>query len=413
MKFKLLYAIFIIAILLYGSFRIADTSLTLRNLFALIMGFACWMKTKKLYMDKYLLLYFIFVFFFGISSIATGYVIDFLHELIGFVFVAYIAYWATIIIIRKYNSLSILVYVIIGIGVFDSLVTVSQVFYIPFFDSLLKSLYLGVSNDVFIEKQLIERDLMGISIPGIFDTAVRNGHFLILSTLLSLYVQKNGFKLLGYLITVVMLVGLFFCQQRAPFFISGVLLIYVFYKLYGSGKSGVKKIILTGIIVTVLWGGVTTFMPMLLSGDFRFSEGLESSERRDIYTNTINWILEHPLGGIFDVRKIVSPHNFFLNAFVYAGWLGGWFMVIDLFLQMLLLFKNLRVSDNNLKFSTVVLISAYLGLTINSMVHNVSIVTGDALTWISWAAFYANSSRWKTIPNRFVNLIRRPILNAR
>ena len=391
MKFKVLYILFIVSALLYGSWQIAGP-LTMRHLFAGIMGIWCIFESKDLFFDKYLRLYFVFVFFYALSSFLTGYTIEFLHDFVGYVVVAYIAYWATMILKRKYGSLHVLVYTVIAIGLIDSIVTTSQAFHLPIFDSLLARLRLTVDDEWFVSKQVREIDMMGVSIPGIFEGAVINGHFLVMSVLMSLSLQRYRVNIGGYIITAILFIGLFFCQQRAPFYLCIFLFGYIFYKTYVSGRDAPMKIVSWLVLVTIGVVSIVYLSPLLFSTGVRYSESISISEdaRGIIYRNTIDWIIEHPLGNLYDLKQVKMPHNLFLNAFVYGGWIGGGLILIVLFGQLLLIAKILFKPTNPSNFFSIVLAVTYLGMTGNSMVHNISIVTGDAMTWIAWAAFYAN-----------------------
>lgn len=392
MRYKIIYILFIVATLLYGAWHVLGP-LSVRHIMTIIMGFICLIEYRRIYFDKYLGLYFIFVIFWGVSSFITGYPSEFFHDFVGYVVVAYVAYWATVLLKRKYNSLQVLFYVIIAIGLFDSAVTVSQAFHVPVFDSILARLHLTVDNEIYLSRLSREDDMMGFSIPGIFESSVYNGHFLIMSTLFSLSLQKYRFRPIGMIITAFLFIGLFFCQQRAPLFVSLLLFFFVVYKTYISGRNIWTKtatLIVLSIIFVVLF---VEYIPTLSLMGTRYTDGfsVKDDPRSAIYRFTIEWISNHPFGNLYELIQIKHPHNFFLNAFVYAGWIGGLFIIYNLFLQLVVVTKTLVKPINTSSFSILVLAVTYLGLTGNSMFHNISIVTGDAMTWITWAAFFVNA----------------------
>lgn len=391
MRYKILYVLFIVTTLLYGAWHVMGP-LSLRHIMTIIMGFICLLECRRFYFDKYLGLYFIFVVFWELSSFITGYPSEFFHDFVGYVVVTYVAYWATVLLKRKSNSLQVLFYAIIAIGLLDSAVTVSQAFNVPLFDSILSRLHLTVDNEMYLSRLSREDDLMGFSIPGIFESPVYNGHFLIMSTLFSLSLQKYRFRPIGMIITFLLFSGLFFCQQRAPFFLSLLLFLFVVYKTYISGRSIWIKTVTITVLSIVFMVFIGEYSTVLSSMGTRYDDGfsVKDDPRSAIYSFAIEWISNHPFGNLYELIQIKHPHNFFLNAFVYAGWIGGLFIIFDLFIQLVLVIKTLVKTINTSTFSSLVLAATYLGLTGNSMFHNISIVSGDAMTWITWAAFFVS-----------------------
>lgn len=389
MLFLISYILFIISTIAYGSFYIGPVSL--RQLVAVIMIIVCLRESKKLPFDKYLLGYFFFIIFFGISSVLTGFVDEYIHYVFGLASVVYTTYWATSILIKKYDAIFVLIYVVVFIGLFDSIVTTFQATYNHSFDYLLERIHLDVQSEDFTSKQVREVDMMGISIPGIFGSAVINGQLLLASFLLSLALQHNNFRPIYYVATGVLLIGLFYCQQRGPFFLSISLFVFMLYKQYYSGRALITKIFVV-VAITMVGGLFLAFNDesLLLDTPSRYAQGLQDTGRVAIYESTIDWVLNNPWGGIYELMQIKAPHNFFLNAFVYAGWIGGLFIIGVLFMQLK---PILRVCKKNIikkNYITFILAITYIGVTGNAMVHNLSIISGDVISWTIWAAFLAN-----------------------
>lgn len=357
---------------------------------AVIMFAVCLIEDKRFYLDKYLKVYFIFVAFWFFSSFATGYIMDFLHDLVGYVFVAYVGYWATIILKRKYNALHILVYTLVFLGVFDALVTVTQSLYVPVFDSFLERLHLGIEDEEFLSKQARGVDMMGMSIPGLYGSPVTNGHYLLVSFIASFALQRYSFKPLGYVFSILIFIGLFFCQQRGPFYVGVLMLFFLLFRTYFTGRPKQVKLLLLIFFAIIVIAVIPTYIQNLSLLESRMTLDASEDSRTAIYRNTWDWILENPLGGFYVLHQIKDPHNFFLNAFVFGGWLGGLVIIYVLVLQLKSVCKICFKGINEQKFLTFVLAVAYLGATGNSMVHNISIITGNIGTWMVWAAFLAN-----------------------
>lgn len=395
MRFKIIYALFIIAALLYGDLILGPISI--RQLMTIVMFVACCTEDKKLYSDKYLQLYIVFCIFFGISSLITGHIIDYLHDIIAYSLVAYTGYWATVLIKKKYDALNIFVVVVVVVGCIDALATVSQATYMNFMDPYLQIFHLGVRVDDFLLKQELGRDLTEVTIPGILSSSVFNGHFLCLAAVLSLALQKSKFNIFGCLATLLIFIGLVFCQQRAPFFFGVLLCIFILYKNLFENKSYTVKLFLILIVASILMLLIPIIVDLFSFADSRYAKGISDENRVSIFKNSIDWIIRHPLGGIYELQRIRPPHNFFLNAWAYAGWLGGTIMILTLILQLKKILPIVfRKYDKGLLIYFAV---AYIGLVGNSMVHNVSIVTGDFLSWMTWAAVFIDS-RWYRIPHR-------------
>ena len=231
MKYKIVYLLFLVSAFLYGSFHVAGP-VTLRHVATILMFAVCLIESKSIYIDKYLKGYFVFVAFWLISSLATGYIIDFFKDFIGYVFVAYVGYWATVILKKKYDSLHLLVYALVFIGMFDAVVTACQSLYIPVFDSFLERLHLGIVDEDFLSKQTRGINMMFIAIPGLYGTPVNNGHYLLISFIASFALQRRRFRPVGHMFSIVILVGLFFCQQRGPFYVGVLLFVFILYATY-------------------------------------------------------------------------------------------------------------------------------------------------------------------------------------
>ncbi len=386
--YKVTYILFLLSAFLYGSLPIGP--LTLRQIMAVIMFIVCFIKDKRFYVDKYLKVYFIFVAFWFFSSFATGHIMDFLHDLVGYVFVAYVGYWAIIILKRKYNALHILVYTLVFLGVFDALVTVTQSLYVPVFDSFLERLHLGIVDEEFLAKQARGVDMIGISIPGLYGSPVTNGHYLLVSFIASFALQRYRFKPLGYVFSVIIFIGLFFCQQRGPFYVGILMLFFLLFKSYFTERPPVVKTLFLLFVAIIGVLVIPSYIENLSLLESRMTLDAGEDSRTVIYSNTFDWIMDNPLGGFYVLHEIKDPHNFFLNAFVYGGWLGGLFVIYVLFIQLKSIVKTCMGKVNEQTYLTFILAVAYLGVTGNSMVHNISIITGNIGTWMVWAAFLAN-----------------------
>lgn len=395
MRYKVLYIIFAVSIILYSNFRLF-LGLTPRHIMGIVMFAVCLMEDRKLFMDKYFGLYLVFVFGFTISSLVTGYTSLLPRYLLGFYFVAYVAYWATQILIKKYDGANVVINTILVIGVIDALATIGQFYNIPYFTVIPSLMGINVEMDVmdYLESVNVGDEAFGITLPGIMVNDVYNGYFLMTVGVLSLSLMRSGFnlsqlyRLLPWLLLVV---ASFMVQQRGPFYLLLLSSAFILFKLVGVGQNKSKAFyfIVLAIALPVL---ARILLGTLLSGESRYNIGLEATNRDSIYAHAWEYIKENPFFGgvfqLFDTRGF-APHNLFLNAWIYGGIVGFIAIVVLTWKQCVLAVKSVlgRVSTQTLPILVTSL--AFLCFTANSMLHNVSVVTGDAIVWLMWGGTIA------------------------
>lgn len=99
-------------------------------------------------------------------------------------------------------------------------------------------------------------------------------------------------------------------------------------------------------------------------------------------------------GGMSSFLKqyTIHPHCILLNAFVETG-------IFGFIITLILYSKQIFCAYNLTKISGASLvIYAFIAYTLNSLLHNDSIITGDAIVWILWGMVlcykfrYTNSS---------------------
>lgn len=251
MPFQILYIFFVIGAFFYGSTYIIS-AITLRHIVAVLMFISCVMEDKRIWIDKYFGLYCVFLLAFGLSSILTGYVSDFIRGLLAFYFVSYVGYWSTKILIQKGHSIKCLLYPLFLFGALDAIVSISQITMIFDLTPLLDVLHISLDMET-LERFEGKEGAMGISVPGIMNDPVSNGEFLMVMIVLSMYFQRKKFNVSGILITILFLVGSFFTQQRSPFFFAIIVMFYILYKNFFTRLSTASKIILIIPIIVLLF----------------------------------------------------------------------------------------------------------------------------------------------------------------
>ena len=391
MRYKIAYIVFLISIIFYTNFRVVGF-ITPRHIMTIMMFFICVFEDKRVFMDKYFRWYLLFIFCFGFSSLITNYFASFLKFFIAYYFVAYVAYWATMILIKKHSGTAVLVNTIVVLGILNALSTIGQFYEIGIFNRIPEIMRINVSEE-FLELTEEADELIGFSLPGLFSGAVSNGYFAMTATLLSLWYQRKRFSLIRLIPWGIGMIGLYVTQQRAPFFITVALSLYILFKVMGKNSGGLTPLIRLAFVVGVVFGA-SYFLAFISSGEMRYSRGMQDSDRSDLVRATWNYLSSHPVfGGRFhsQAHGLRPPHNLFFNAWLYGGLLGL-LIVVGLTIKQVILVAKQAIGKSFLEnYSKTIFGLAFLAYTANSMVHNQSIVTGDAVLWILFGAFLAQS----------------------
>ena len=189
------------------------------------------------------------------------------------------------------------------------------------------------------------------------------------------------------------MIGLYVTQQRAPFFITAGLSLFVLFKVLGKNAGGLAPIIRLAFIVGAVFG-VYYFLAYTSSSEMRYSQGMQDTTRRTILREAWNYLLGHPIfGGRFysQAHGLRPPHNLFFNAWLYGGILGL-LLIIRITIKQVVLVAKQTIGKSFLdNYSKTIFGLAFLAYVANSMVHNQSIVTGDAVYWILFGAFLVQS----------------------
>jgi O-antigen ligase len=255
--------------------------------------------------------------------------------------------------------------------------------------------------------------------PGLFAGAVYNGYFLMTSGIASLMLLVRKFHIHRIIPWLIIMLGCICVQERGPIIILAVLSAFAFYRLFHIRKNRYALLLIVFALAVYY---LTSFISLFTFGrtepvethityietdedesdsessfsgimkESRFAEmGIKDTGRENIYSKTIDYLMDHPfIGGLHRLRAKygIYPHNLFINAFAFGGFVGGVAILLILFWQIKPLWRVLRrkIADTNpVCFFTGL---AYVAYTLNSLVHNRSIVTGDEVIWMLWGLFY-------------------------
>lgn len=374
---------------LFGGLRLFGLPFNLVQLTSGVLLLLCLYDDGKIFIDKYVKLYVVFLIFYGISSLYTNYFDNYIQRLIRFILISYIAYWSSQKLVFKYNLFWPFLFPIILIGVFDSIVTVSQAFGSHYFDSILESI--GSFDEEESQNIDIRGDLLGRSVSGIYPNPVRNGHYLLFMFAISFLLQTRRFSLIYFIPSIILLVGLFFCQQRSAFFFSILILAFFIYK-YSRIK---KHMIIFVFLFMLLLISLPSILNVLSSFGTRMNS-LDSTGRDDVALAAFYYYLDHPiLGGYKAFTEMFGypSHNLIISAFLAGGLFGGIILIYMVFDQI----KNSIKCLNKYNNTTLLVFSCALwGMIGDSMLHNSGYVEGDTTTWICCGFLFAYLKRIKS-----------------
>lgn len=373
----------------YGGMHLGGTGMTPRHLAGLLLLIACVVKDRKIYLDKVWLLYFVFIFFFFLCTAINSHSSEFYQLLFSSFTIAYIACWATIILVREGNY-KVLLSLFVVVGLIDGVTTIFQALNITYYNTIMQ-LFMISFDEVYEEDMLRHStdEVIGFSIPGLFNSAVVNGYFLMTASILSLAYQKDGLKPLRLIPFVVLIVSLFMAQQRSPFFLGIIFTVFIFVKIgLLRQKSLFRNVFVMLFLGIVAIFGLSYLIRFSEANDMRYVDALSETGREGIYGFWGQYLSENMFfPDLYGAMKTNGhfPHNLFYNMLAYGGIFGFMALLVILIRQLSFTISNMLKKNSN-KLEFVILSCAFLAYIANSLTHNGSIVNGDSFYWILWAA---------------------------
>lgn len=397
MLFKILYILFFVTSLFYGNLYIGPV--TPRQIMAIVMLVMC-IKEKTIKFDEYFRPYMFFVLLFVIGGLFTGYIGETARFVLGYFFVAYVAYQSTKVLILKYNSEKLLLYLILAVIGVDAIVSIAQMLQMPISYSILDTLHINVSELDEISEKADRRGLdilYGISVPGLVGP-VSNGYVLSVACALALYNREARIKLYNIAMLLLLLIAVFCTQERTAMIAALLVCAFMFYKVMQGGTVSVSyKLAFFFLVAVFLIFVAPRVFQMIMLGESRFAtRGYDLSEDRGyIWSRAMEYILSTPIGSRYEYYDMYKkmPHNVILNAFIFGGWIGGFLIVRILFKQAKLMLKVVLQRIVEHQYLLFVFVCAYAIFTLNSLTHNLSIVSGDSTCWILWGAIVALTNK--------------------
>lgn len=395
MAIKLLYIVYVIVELIFGSVRFGPISP--RIVLAFVMLSVCF-KNGYLKLDNYMKCFFAFVPFFILGGMVTGYTVETLKLLLSWHFAAFIVYQSTKMMICKYDATNIVIYMLLVIGIVDSVVTIGQFMGNPWAIALGSYSIEETDMSEYVFSRMDRRgSLVGMVSPGVLGP-VTNGIFLSVFCVLSFFSKDRMPKIFNIVLLLLGLVASFVAQERTGTAIACVFSAYLLFKYFGQ-KGNIKLIaasfILFIIALPYIWPIIEN---ILFDTNSRYGTIDNGIEVRDVIgDNVVSYLLYNPLGGFYGFMDISehAPHNLLYNTLIYGGLFGGFIMLVLYIKQISLLVRNffrLHVKEDNAAFLFTI---AYSATILNGLTHNCSFVRGDSICWLLFAVVVAFSEKDK------------------
>lgn len=353
----------------------------LRFLFVAVLMALC-VVYRRHKTDKFMLLYVTFMFCFFIAGATTGYGNNTILKLIGTYLVALVLYQATTIMVKRFNGINWITFTLMLLFVADAFVTIGQYYQNPFF-MMLPSI-LGVEIKESLETSFYNSiEMAGVQMIGIVG-AVANGYVLSAATILAWanYGGKN-MLLLNLMLWGICLLASFYSQERAGFYLAVLFSAYLLFLKFKT-KKGIGKTLVLLLIIAIASSAQQIFETITTTG--RYTMGMEGQDRLDFLDNGMEFIAQHPLGGIdlYTSQYHWMPHNLFTNMFIAGGWIGGAILLGIVIFQLYKCVTFVFKTDKKNNWLPLLYVLMYINIMAQSFVHNYSIVYGSTLYFIFW-----------------------------
>ncbi|TYK37819.1 O-antigen ligase family protein [Bacteroides pyogenes] len=294
--------------------------------------------------------------------------------------------------VTKYNGEKIFLFTICGIGILDAVVTMGQILFIPSINNLVS--YLQLDLALKEEFGLIQGRAdfgLGFGIPGVFGV-VANSYYLMVASILSMSAQTKKLSLIGLLITSFLLVACFVVQERSSFYLATTFVIILAFVLLTKLFGKFTRLFILFIFLLLLSLLIDKGADYINSFETRMSDMFSLTGRDAIWANAIDYISQYPIFAGYDRMMSIyhrDAHNLILNAYIFGGLFGFIAIIVLTVRQFILIAKSclLRCKINNL--TVMVLSCTFIAYTVNSLVHNFSVVYGTLDIWLVWACLYS------------------------
>lgn len=405
MIFKIVYCIYLVICLFFGVVPVFG-AITLRHAFTILMVLYCFYE-GGVRLDKFLKWYMVFLFFYVLAEVASGYSSIVFSKLLGTYLASFTLYMATKTMIEKYDAGGLIIGVLVVCGVVNSVVAIAQFYGSPIAQTIPDILHIDIAEE---ELEMYEKeDLHGYYVGGLMGVVI-SGYFLSATSVLALYNRKGKIKVYNWIIFAVIFFALFLVQERSGV-AAGLMCAFLFLTLVSVRN---RKTLVTSVLVLIVAFFVITKLGSRFVSfeDTRYVvQGMTDENKINQARSAIEWVLHNPMGGAdcYYSSGGYYPHNFFANALLYGGVFGGT-VLIGIFIAQLVKIGQVCISFIKGKTKSILLVvscMAYLCYTINSFFHNYSLVLGGEMIFLLWAMISSLLEREKR------RLLKRRLLKRR
>ncbi len=332
--------------------------------------------------DWFVRLYAAYLFFVFVAGATSGYVNDTVLKLIGTYLVSLVMYSATVIMVRRFNNINWITFILMLLFVADAVVTIGQYYQNSFCMALptILGFELKDSLEVAFYNSI---EMEGVQMIGIVG-AVANGYILSVATILSWNrFESKNMLLVNVVLWAICLLASFYSQERAGFYLAILFSVYLIFLMFRTNK-GLGRVFVVALILVIAFSTERLLETVTTTG--RYTMGLEGQDRLDFIQYGVEFIAEHPLGGIdlYTNRYHWMPHNLFTNMFIAGGWIGGTILMGIVVSQLYKCGIFILKTDKKANWQSLLYVLMYINITAQSFVHNYSIVYGSTLFFIIW-----------------------------
>lgn len=385
-----LFCIFLISVFFLGSLVIGPASI--RVLMTILTFGLLIIHNKKLFRlrlsNDLIVLYCCYLLCMSLAMFFNGEFSEYgvIKVLLAFHFVCIVSYYAVRYYVNNTKSLSIVGKILIAAVILNSVVTILQ--YIGSSIGWGLNLALtGYRNEMVVDysDSVAEGETMlGLArTPGLLDSAVANGMFISsLGILPFIYLSKIKkeksmlLKISCWISLALSAIACFMCQERAALLMFAAALLYL---LWNQTKN--KIVIILAIVGGIFYFSTYTITDMSILG--RFTDfSVDDDLRSDIWNTAQTYIADNLMWGgpLHFLQKAGHfPHNFFYNALIYGGLLGGIFVIVVFFKIVIRAIKSLRKGSSSEEIVYAIALLSYL---MQGMFHNASLVTGSVTIFV-------------------------------
>ncbi|MEP7106922.1 MAG: hypothetical protein ABI760_03055 [Ferruginibacter sp.] len=393
--FKVLCTIFVLAALIFYSFKVG--LFTVKHLFAVVL-FA----TILLNIGKFIFRFELGFKLYGCLIIYHLLVINFNGdvsqiEVFDLIFGKYLIWLVTYIFFfnffSAYSNQIFFIKILLFFAFINSLVTILQFFKVPYVWNFTNLLF---SSITYLDEGLVEvgDTVFNGSLFGIVGNVVYNGYLLSAILPFCIYFIKNYsgrnkifYLVLSLLVFATSVIALVMLQQRTALMIGLAFLFLLFVK-----KISISTLAFCALSVLVLYfsyDAVLDGVKSLLNVEYLRIEDLKDMDRASVYTLIPGYLAKYYFfGGISNYYVFIHPiailpHNIFLNSFIYFGLIGFCIFFYLTVIMMKTVLNGIK-SDGLAYFSAL----AFFGYWLNGLTHNLSIVTGDIFIWVLYLLLF-------------------------